>query len=234
MIINKIYTQANKNTLLTSNEISTFVNPYSYLLLRKYKRLDDINNIYIDGFLLIWVFRLFNLKVKRKSFDMTSLAPKVFDECIVMNKKIYFIGSKENEINDFISIIKNNFTKLDIVGIRNGYFKDSGERNLELQKIIFTAPDIVICGMGTPYQEDFLVDLKKNGWDGCGYTCGGFMHQTGGKLDYYPNFYNKFNLRWLYRIIDEPKLISRYIIIYPRGIIIFIYDFVKNSKNNKL
>ena len=103
-IIKKVSTQKAVN-ILTNKGINTFVNPHSYLLLRKSNDLSYIDKIYVDGILLVKLFSIFGIKVKRRSFDMTSLAPKVFRECIEKNKTIYFIGSKKNDIIKFVSII---------------------------------------------------------------------------------------------------------------------------------
>ena len=92
-------------------------------------------------------------------------------------------------------------------------------------------PDIVICGMGTPLQEHFLADLQKLGWGGIGYTCGGFLHQTARDIQYYPEWIDKYNIRWIYRIYDEPKLFKRYFWEYPKFFVYFIYDFYQYRKN---
>lgn len=210
-----------------NNGIVTFINPFSYLFFRKYLTLfDAFQSIHIDGIVLVYLLRLIGVKTDRKSFDMTSLAPKVFEECINEDKSIYFIGSTEDAINSFTKVISKDFPRLNIVGHRNGYFNNLNDKNKALKDVTFLKPDVVIVGMGTPYQEQFLVDLKENGWKGRGYTCGGFIHQTAKGINYYPKFYDKYNLRWLYRIIDEPKLIKRYAILYPKAIILFLFDFV--------
>ena len=96
-----------------------------------------------------------------------------------------------------------------------------------IEIILALKPSIVVVGMGTPRQEQFLVDLKEAGYNGTGYTCGGFFHQTAGKMDYYPNWADKFHLRWLYRIIDEPKLFKRYTVDYSWFLVVFLYDVIK-------
>lgn len=209
----------------TVGKIATFINPHSYLFYRKNIDLfQKYDNLYIDGIGLVYLLRLVRIKVHRSSFDMTSLAPIVFNECITKHKKIYFIGSTEGAILQFIKVIKGAFPGLNIIGYRNGYFTDKTERENSLKHIIELNPDLVVIGMGTPFQEQFLIDLKETGWGGTGYTCGGFIHQTAKGINYYPDFYNKYNLRWLYRMIDEPKLIKRYLILYPKAILYFLYD----------
>lgn len=207
--------------------IFTFLNPFSYL---KYRETPDLfkkfDVIYIDGILLVLWFRLFGIKVERKSFDMTSLAPKVFEFCSKNKKSIYFIGSTENAINLFVDKVSNEYLDLKVLGFRNGYFKDEREKQDAIKLIIKKNPDFVVVGMGTPFQEQFLVLLRELGWKGVGFSCGGFIHQTAQGIQYYPTFFNKYNLRWLYRIIDEPYLIKRYFIYYPKSFLLFVYDMI--------
>jgi exopolysaccharide biosynthesis WecB/TagA/CpsF family protein len=216
---------------IKENKLVTFINLYSYLFFRKNLTLfEHFDEIHIDGIALVYLLSLVGHKIERKSFDMTSLAPKVFNECIKENKNIFFIGSTEKSINEFKEIIKEEYKELKIIGYRNGYFKEKNEEKKALDNIYILNPNIVIVGMGTPNQEKFLFKLKKKGWKGTGYTCGGFIHQTSKGLNYYPNFFNKFNLRWLYRIIDEPKLIKRYFICYPKSLLFFTFDLILYNK----
>lgn len=220
------------SSLMKGNKVVTFLNPFSYLVLRKSKiRFDKIDSIFIDGIALVLFMRLKGIKCKRNSFDMTSLAPKVFRYCSDSEKKIYFMGAKEDEISNAVQKIKNKFTSLDIVGFRNGYFegKDSGS---VCESIIMTKPDVVILGMGTPMQENISILLKNKGFEGTIFTCGGFFHQTAKGIKYYPDFFNRFNIRWIYRIYDEPKLFKRYFFQYPKFIFIFLNDLLTNRKHD--
>ena len=215
----------NKNN---NKMITTFLNPFSYLLARSNKDQLSHFNINIDGGLLVILLNLFGFKYKRKSFDMTSLAPVVFNDAIKNSKSIYFIGSKPKVIDLAIKNIQDQFPKLNICGYRDGYINDN-EIVVVLDIINSLKADYVICGMGTPLQEQFLIDLKNSGWTGKGYTCGGFLHQTAAGIRYYPNWVNTLGLRAFFRMYDEPKLIRRYFIDYPHAIIIIIFDLFKNK-----
>ena len=214
----------NKNN---NKMITTFLNPFSYLLARSNKDQLSHFNINIDGGLLVILLNLFGFKYKRKSFDMTSLAPVVFNDAIKNNKSIYFIGSKPIVIDLAIKNIQEQFPELNICGYRDGYINDN-EMVVVLDIINSLKADYVICGMGTPLQEQFLIDLQKSGWTGEGYTCGGFLHQTAAGIKYYPNWINTLGLRAFFRMYDEPKLINRYFIDYPHAIIIILYDLIKD------
>ncbi|RDE22581.1 glycosyltransferase [Motiliproteus coralliicola] len=217
---------------LTSPAIYTFVNPYSYGVLRESKfSFDKSTGVFVDGIGLVWVLRLLGLRVSRKSFDMTSLAPQVFTEAASRGLDVCLVGSGDNEICSASGKISAQFEGLKLSIVRNGYFS-KGDRETFLQQLVIESPAVVVVGMGSPLQERFLADLWELGWRGVGFTCGGFFHQTASSknIDYYPYWIDRLNLRWLYRMYDEPKLIRRYLIDYPKNITLLLYDFYKYKR----
>jgi N-acetylglucosaminyldiphosphoundecaprenol N-acetyl-beta-D-mannosaminyltransferase len=209
-------------------KITTFLNPFSYVLARNNKSQLEAFNVKIDGGILVLILNLFGFNCTRKSFDMTSLAPEVFNDAINNNKSIYFIGTKPKVIDLAIKNIQVQFPELYICGYSDGYI-DQGQWLVVFDSINSLKADYVICGMGTPIQEQFLIDLQKSGWAGKGYTCGGFLHQTANGIQYYPSWVNTLGLRAFYRMYDEPKLIRRYFIDYPYAIVIILIDLFKNK-----
>lgn len=157
---------------------------------------------------------------------MSSDASGVFREAIAQQKSIYFIGAKSDEIQKAVEQIENVFPSLVIAGFRHGYFDDEAQRASVIKTIAALQPGYVICGMGTPLQEQFLVDLRDAGWKGNGFTCGGFFHQSAQRLEYYPVWIDRFQLRWLYRIFKEPKLLKRYSWDYPKFVAVFCADYL--------
>jgi exopolysaccharide biosynthesis WecB/TagA/CpsF family protein len=212
--------------------LTTFLNLHSYRILRSELFLyKQFHNIYIDGLFLQILFNVVYWEKKsRVSFDFTSLAEKVFSNAEGEGKTIFLIGSKANEIARSTKNIISKYPDLKLAGFRHGYFESRQEYIDLIKKIVLLNPDFVIAGMGTPLQEKFLLDLKLLGWQGTGFTCGGFLHQTASKTKYYPDWINKLNLRWAYRIYDEPYLIKRYSIDYLMGLFLFIKDYYKGKK----
>ena len=208
-----------------NKKITTFLNPFSYLIARKKRGLFSNFNIEIDGILLVLILRIFGCHFSRKSFDMTSLARMVFNKAISESKTVYLIGTKPELIDQAVKNIREKFVDLNICGFRDGYFAVEEKKEI-LNNIIKIDPDYVICGMGTPKQEEFLLDLSQAGWNGTGYTCGGFLHQTAQNIKYYPKWIDLFNLRAFYRIYDEPRLIKRYMLEYPIAIMYILYDLI--------
>lgn len=214
---------------LSEHALVTFLNPYSYLLARKNEEIfKKFDRIYPDGIFLAKAFSFIRLPGQRRSFDMTSLAPTVLAECVQLGIPLAVIGSEPGVVEKAVAIWKSSFGPgLQIVYTRNGFFVCEDERLNCFEQILNSGAQVVIVGMGTPFQEKFLVELRESGWSGIGFTCGGFLHQTASKGEvYYPKWIDDFNLRWLYRMYDEPKLIKRYFFNYPIFLFAFFADFV--------
>jgi N-acetylglucosaminyldiphosphoundecaprenol N-acetyl-beta-D-mannosaminyltransferase len=207
--------------------IYTFLNPVSYLEAIKWKSLyNSFDGIFIDGSILsIAIKCLYGKTIIRRSFDMTSLAPILFNFAEQNKKKIYIIASQEIEIKKAISIFKEKWPNLNIIGYRNGYFSSEEEIDIEINRIRIANPDFLIVGMGVIKQEQFLLKVKKAQINCIGFTCGGFIHQTAhNKINYYPKWVDSMNLRFLYRMYKEKHTRKRYIqaaLIFPLR---FIYE----------
>ena len=233
MLLNLIKSKINNQQIGEDEGMIIFLNPFTYLCLRNRKELiSKCSRIYIDGIWLCYFLKWFGVvDTPRVSFDNSSLAPIVFTKAMTENKRVALIGSDENVAKKFLNYVKKQYPQLCIVYSRSGFFSSETEVNNCYKKLIGYKADIVIVGMGALNQEEFLAGLFSNGWNGVGYSCGGFMHQTSSKgHHYYANWVNKFNLRFVYRIWDEPKLIKRYTLDYMRFVIVFICDYFLSRK----
>ncbi|QQV10604.1 WecB/TagA/CpsF family glycosyltransferase [Acinetobacter johnsonii] len=216
----------------------TFINPYSYLILRKFRKEILMGSdfvILLDGFFLVLILKIFGIKnIERVSFDDSSLAPHVFKDCSEHKKTIALIGSAPNITQQAKEILEKRYPNIQINYVENGFYKSNEEQRVIANALLC---DVVICSMGTPKQEDLLVKLRELNWNGTGYTCGGYLDQlvSAKGEDYYPYYIDKFNMRWLYRIYKEPRrLLFRYLIDYPKGILVFIYDYILLKRNINL
>lgn len=202
------------NLFKRKGQIYTFLNPVSYIdALTKKDLFLQFDGIFADGFLLCRAIRiLYGMKVERRSFDMTFFAPQLFKYAIEYGKSIYIVASKQEQAERAVEIFKELYPNLNIIGYRNGYFNNEEEQDEEVQKIVSLQPDFLIVGMGVIMQEKFLLKVKDAGYKGVGFTCGGFIHQTAAnQIDYYPQWVDKMNLRFLYRFIKEKHTRKRYL-----------------------
>lgn len=230
ILINKlIITErlSNQELITGKGKIYTFVNPVSYLTAMDYRYIFmELDGILADGSLLVLAMRLlYGKKIQRRSFDMTSLAPVFFEYANENRKTVSIIGSKQDELEKAIAILAERYPKVQWKSCRNGYFKD-GELEEYAEKVAKEQPDYIIAGMGAVRQERFLLRCKKCGFEGIGFTCGGFIHQLARdkEIIYYPNWINKLNLRFVYRFCKEKHTRKRYLVAAFFFPIRFVYE----------
>lgn len=193
--------------------IYTFLNPVSYLDALKHKELfTSFDGIFADGGVLAKAIKLgYGETVKRRSFDMTSLAPIVFSYAAKTGKSVAIVATRQEMVEKAVANLEKSFKGLNISYYRNGYFKSEQEMDEEAKKIVTLHPDFLIVGMGIIKQEQFLLKVREAGYQGLGFTCGGFIHQTAqDKAEYYPDWVDKYGLRFVYRMYKEPHTRKRY------------------------
>ena len=195
-------------------KVYTYLNPVSYLTALENKKLfSQMDGIFADGGLLVKAIKLVYCKqVTRRSFDMTSMAPELFAYAAEHGKTIYIVASKQEQVEKAVEIFRERYPNVKFAGHRNGYFANENEMEQEAKHIAELNPDFLIVGMGALMQEKFLLKVKHAGYQGIGFTCGGFIHQTSrNEIDYYPSWVDKTNLRFVYRMWKEPHTRKRYL-----------------------
>ena len=210
--------------------VNSFINPFSLLKLGEtVDVVEHIDFLYVDGISLVKLIKmLLGKSVGRYSFDDTSVAPVVFEFVKKNNLQIAILGTTQANLEKSVGILEQRY-QFKVAYFRNGFFENEQQRQEVIQHLATGNYDVVVCGMGTPLQEKFLIQLKETGWKGYGYTCGGYLHQLATKEKYYPKLVDKLNIRWMYRIYDEPKLFHRYFVLYP----VFAYQFLKYKMRRK-
>lgn len=197
----------------------TFLNPF---YIEKYPQTEELYNrfdyICSDGMIPIFLNKFWGKNRSwRCSFDMSGMAGKVFKWLVNHKKSVYFLGTTQEKIERFNEVILDNYPTLNIVGYHHGYIK--GKEDEIVEEIKRLKPSVVIVGMGAPLQDQFAMRLKDVRFMGTVYTCGGFMHQTSDRLQYYPEWINRWNLRTFYRLTRERYVWGRVIKYYPKFII---------------
>lgn len=214
----------------TQPKLISFVNPYSYMILKgDLASYEHVDCFYSDAIISSLSFSLIGKKnVPRVSFDYGSFAKTFLETLNQSRSAVYFIGAKPNEIAKTMIVFKQKYPNLNIVGYRDGYFSDDAEKFCSIKVIIDSGAEYVVCGMGTPYQEQFGTLLKQQSLGTIKeiYTCGGFLHQSSKGVQYYPDLINKLHLRWLYRIFNDKYVVKRLINQYPLFIVSLAYTSI--------
>ena len=198
----------------SKSRIYTFLNPVSYLTALDNKELfSSFDGIFADGSILVKAIKaVYGKSVARRSFDMTSMAPELLQYAEENGKTIYIVASQQKQVEKAVNIFNENYPNLKFVGYRNGYFSSEKEQDDEVRHIVDINPNFLIVGMGVLMQEKFLLKVKNAGYNGIGFTCGGFIHQIAkNEINYYPAWVDRMNLRFIYRMYKEPHTRKRYL-----------------------
>jgi N-acetylglucosaminyldiphosphoundecaprenol N-acetyl-beta-D-mannosaminyltransferase len=219
--------------MIRPGESTSFVNPFSYLKLRLRPDLQEgIGRWGVDGVSLQILLRIWWWHpIRRASFDYTSLAAPVFEALGEQGRTLFVVGSEATLVKAFVEHLHVEFPRLLVVGHREGFFESPAQRDDVAAAIAAQDPGFVLVGMGAVLQEEFVLALRAAGFSGAVATCGGFIHQTArGGRSYYPAWVDRLNLRFAYRMFDEPALVRRYFVDYPRAFATILKDLRAGSK----
>lgn len=169
-------------------------------------------------------------KSTRLSFDLSSMAGPVFRDMINHNESLFVLGAKPGEVDKSVETMRANFEGIKIAGYHHGYIKDC--KDDIVQTIINSGAKVVIVGMGAPMQDEMCVLLKRAGFIGTVYTCGGFIHQTQNTIVSFPEWTNKLGLRWLYRIFTQSGMLRRLIETYPKFVVTYMWFLLTKCKRS--
>jgi N-acetylglucosaminyldiphosphoundecaprenol N-acetyl-beta-D-mannosaminyltransferase len=206
---------AGEDSMFENCKDYSFINPSSLdLLIRANKDYSSIQFGVDGGLLAVILSNIMGTKIRRVSFDYTSIAKRVFKQAQSNGLKIALVGAEQVELDRFTKRISLEYPELNISYTHSGYFNeaDLNEMAGEIVKC-----DVLICSMGAVRQEDFILAIRKAGFVGISYTCGGFFrqHASSENENYYPDWVNSLNLRAFYRMYKEPHTINRYFFNYP-------------------
>ena len=141
------------------------------------------------------------------------------------NKKVYFYGAKPDTIEKMVTILKNKYPKLNIVGYHHGYHDDSD--NKIMNEVIQLKPDYVFVAKGCPLQDEWITKVLDNVDKGVFMGVGGSFDVISGNVKRAPELWQKLNLEWMYRLLSNPQRMGRYVSL-PK----FVIEVLKDRRIN--
>ena len=216
---------------LETTETYSFVNSFSYFALQENSHKYSLTGLFVDGIFLSVLLNLrYKYKIERASFDYGSIAFDVLTFATTNNFSIGIIGAEEEELNVAIDRIIKRFPTLNISYSRNGYNLDNHIDNIS-DTLRQQSVDILILGLGAPLQEEYATKFGKIHNLKLIFTCGGFLTQLAESESYYPYLINKYNLRWLYRIVKHRHVRRKFFKYYPHFFIKFLYLWLAGRRS---
>lgn len=134
---------------------------------------------------------------------------RMIEECAKSEQSVALVGAKPEIIQKAKENLEHEIQGLYVTYAHDGYFKDDDKILNELK---IRQPRLVLCALGSPKQEEFILKAKKLLPDALFVGVGGSFDVWSGVVERAPEIYQKLGLEWLYRTVKEPKRFKR---IFP-------------------
>lgn len=139
---------------------------------------------------------------------------------------VYFFGAKEEVLQDMLTIFREAYPQLKVVGYQHGYFTAEDEETIQ-EEIREKNPAIVFVGITSPKKEYLIQKFMDNGLQSVFMGVGGSFDVLSGHIKRAPLWMQKAHLEWLFRVANEPRrLFKRYFV----GNFIFIKKVLESKR----
>lgn len=134
---------------------------------------------------------------------------RMVEECAKSEQSVALVGAKPEIVQKAKENLEHEIQGLYVTYAHDGYFRDDDEILNELK---IRQPRLVLCALGSPKQEEFILKAKELLPDALFVGVGGSFDVWSGVVERAPEIYQKLGLEWLYRTVKEPKRFKR---IFP-------------------
>lgn len=141
-----------------------------------------------------------------------SLMGEVFKISASKGYRHYFYGSTDETLEKLYSVLEETYPGIQIAGMYSPPFRPmtEDEDNAIVERINETKPDFVWVGLGAPKQEKWMA-AHQGRVTGLMVGVGAGFDYHAGNIDRAPEWMQKRNLEWVYRLLQDPKrLFGRY------------------------
>lgn len=153
---------------------------------------------------------------------------EVFKISVERGYRHFFYGSTEETLKKMSENLKESYPGIQIVGMYSPPFRSLAKEEDEviITQINGTSPDFVWIALGAPKQELWMAEHQGK-IDGIMVGVGAGFDYFAGNISRAPQWMQKCNLEWLYRLVQDPKrLFWRYCYTNPR----FVWNAIIRGK----
>ncbi|MCJ8007962.1 WecB/TagA/CpsF family glycosyltransferase [Lederbergia wuyishanensis] len=163
----------------------------------------------------------------KENLNGTDLTPRILALAAKNDYKVYLLGAGPGVAEKAAGNFKKQYPNIDIVGIQDGYFKDTEK---VIENINNAKPDILIVALGVPYQENWISDYFSKIDAKLFMGVGAFLDFSSERVKRAPEILLKARLEWVFRLINEPTRLWKRTII---GVPLFFYYVIKSKFSSK-
>lgn len=139
-----------------------------------------------------------------------SLMEEIFKISSSKGYRHYFYGSTDETLEKLYSVLTESYPGIQIAGMYSPPFRPMTEDEDEaiVDRINETKPDFVWVGLGAPKQEKWMA-AHQGRVEGLMIGVGAGFDYHAGNIERAPEWMQKSNLEWVYRLIQDPKRLFR-------------------------
>lgn len=141
-----------------------------------------------------------------------SLMGEIFKISAAEGYRHYFYGSTDETLEKLYSVLEETYPGIQIAGMYSPPFRPMTEEEDKaiVERINETKPDFVWIGLGAPKQEKWMA-AHQGRVNGLMVGVGAGFDYHAGNIERAPEWMQKSNLEWVYRLLQDPKrLFGRY------------------------
>ena len=175
------------------------------------KVYDNASVITADGMPLIWGAKYLGTPLKERVTG-ADLLPHLCAEAAKQGLTVYFLGAAEGVAQKAADNLVAKHPALKVAGLYSppfGFEKDEAECQRIVEKINACEPDILFVGLGAPKQEFWMAKYQSQIKIGIMLGIGAAIAFAAGVEKRAPVFMQKTGLEWFYRLIHDPRRLTR-------------------------
>ena len=187
--------------------------PNSEIIMHAYKNpafadlLNRAELLTADGIGVVYASKILKKPIKERAagYDIARLVLTKMNES---EHKLFLFGGKPGVAEEAKANLLKDYPNLNIVGMRNGYFKPEEESEI-IREINASGADMLFVCLGAPKQEEWIDRNRDALGIRVAMGIGGSLDVFAGRVDRAPDFFCKTGLEWFYRLCKEPWRIGR-------------------------
>ena len=187
------------------------VNAAKLVNMRRDQRLADAvagcDLVLADGQAVVWAGRVLRAPLPERVAGI-DLFLRLLAEAESAGMSVYFLGAKQEVLEQMLLRVADRFPGLKVAGSRNGYFDDSQQESIA-DDIAGSGAHMLFLGMTSPKKEIFTAAHGAR-------TGARVVHGVGGSFDILagvtkraPKSWQRWGVEWLYRALQEPRRLGR-------------------------
>jgi N-acetylglucosaminyldiphosphoundecaprenol N-acetyl-beta-D-mannosaminyltransferase len=180
-----------------------------------------------DGQSIVWAGRFLGVPVPERVTGI-DLMDRLLKLCAGEGYPVYFLGARQEILDEFTAKAVARYPKLTIAGTRNGYFKNDAEVAAQIKA---SGARLLLVAISSPRKEFFLAENLKDMGPLLAVGVGGSFDVWAGKTKRAPQWMQKAGLEWFYRLVQEPgRMWKRYLVGNSRFVWLVLRERMRGGR----